>query len=134
MRTFRTKYLHGRQVTVPSGLAPTAPSTGACRARLRSCGLVVGDVVPLGESLESRAWEATTDRGRRRVTWGSASGWTIKPIVDPATVVVPLVFCPCCAAHFHRDRLGTCHWCGRKDLCVVCLHREVHHCEGRAKP
>jgi hypothetical protein len=139
MRTFRTKYLHGRPVTVPSGLAPTAPSTGACRARLKGCGMVVGDVIPMDESLESRIWEATTDRGRRRVTWGSASGWSIKPIVEPAPVVVPPAQCSCCLDHHPRvavshETLMTCHWCGRKDLCRDCLSREIHICKGTAKP
>jgi hypothetical protein len=86
MRAPRTRFVRGRPVTVPKGLAIVAPSGKACRARLQSCGMVVGDMHLVYESVENRIWHAETDRGPRTVIWSNVSGWSIKPMdVSPAS-------------------------------------------------
>ena len=84
MKDPRTRFVRGRPVTEPKGQAPVAPSSKACRSRLRSCGMVVGDVTLTHESLEIRIWHAETDRGPREVTWSNVAGWSIRPIDHPA--------------------------------------------------
>ena len=80
MRAPRTRFIQGKPVTEPRGQSPVAPSGRDCRARLQSCGMVVGDVTLVHESLEARIWQAETDRGLRSVTWSNMDGWSIKPI------------------------------------------------------
>ena len=78
MRAPRTRFIRGKPVTEPKGQAPVAPTGRDCRTRLQSCGMVVGDVILSHESLETRIWQAETDRGLRKVTWSSEDGWSIK--------------------------------------------------------
>ena len=84
MKDPRTRFVRGRPVTEPKGQAPVAPTGNACRTRLQSCGMVVGDVNLVHESLETRIWHAETDRGPREVTWSNVAGWSIRPIDSPA--------------------------------------------------
>jgi len=58
MRAHRTRYVRGKPVMEPEGQAPTVPSSNACRARLQSCGMVIGDVNLVHESMETRIWHA----------------------------------------------------------------------------
>lgn len=84
MKDPRTRFVRGKPVTEPKGQAPVAPTGNSCRARLQSCGMVVGDVTLAHESMESRIWHAETDRGPREVTWSNVAGWSIRPIDSPA--------------------------------------------------
>ena len=78
MRAPRTKLVHGNPVVEPKGQAPAAPPTNACRIRLQRCGMVVGDVNLVCETMETKIWHAETDRGPREVTWSNVSGWSVK--------------------------------------------------------
>ena len=80
MKDPRTRFVHGRPVTVPKKQAPAVPSGKACRTRLQSCGMVVGGVDLVRETLAGRIWHAETDRGPREVIWTESSGWSIMPI------------------------------------------------------
>ena len=84
MKDPRTRFVRGRPVTEPKGQAPVAPTGNACRTRLQSCGMVVGDVNLVHESLETRIWHAETSRGPRKVTWSNVAGWSSRPIDLPA--------------------------------------------------
>lgn len=130
MRAPRTKLVCGREVTEPRGPAPAAPPTNACRARLRSCGMVVGDVNLVRETMETKIWHAATDRGPREVTWSNVAGWSIKPVTSslpPGPISAP---CPSCGDPVSDDRPGRCPWCGKAGLCPGCFPHDSHSCEG----
>ena len=132
MRSPRTRFVRGRPVMEPKGQAPLSPPGNACRARLQSCGMVIGDLNLVHETMESRIWHAETDRGPREVSWNNVSGWNIKPLDASPTILPLLAPCSACEAPTPASKLGKCHWCGRMGLCRECISRDGHSCEGTA--
>ena len=131
MRAPRTKFVRGRPVTLPRGMVPDAPPSSSCRSRLRSCGLAVGDVILVHESMDERIWHAETDRGPREVPRKSAVGWSVSQLGYTPPVEPQAAACMSCESPSPVSQMGRCQWCGLT-LCRKCIVRDGHDCEGKA--
>jgi hypothetical protein len=107
----RTKIVSGKKVMEP---------------RLQRCGMVVGDVNLVRETMETKIRHTDADRWPREVMWSNSAGWRIKLTTSSLSQELPLASCSSCGAPVSLGQANRCPWCGKARLCPGCFPHDNH--------
>lgn len=77
MRDFKEIYYKGQVKPRAKLLTKRLPNLNDCRKKLRSCGLQATFLRCVSEEIDSRGWQAETNKGFREIRWHVLEGWRI---------------------------------------------------------